>query len=496
VVDLADEGDKPEPKNQLINIENVLDISCKRDGECLYVIFKVGDVILAYDDYSIRKFENKEGNIGDLIVEFVHGMGYCPARMFWSEFLKSDNVINHKAPLTNVLSELDWLLVHKIFKKYMDIANSWPILVTYRSGDNFEDFKREENKGRSEAGQKTKGNKLIGPGSQITVPVPMEGQPDLMTNPLAWITPDIESLQFHVTEDERLTDCIYHTSVGIDGEQSNNQAKNEKQVLASFENQSTILSRIANNFEKIQSFADKVIIFLRYGEDVTVSVDYGSRFFLKTAGDLTEEKESVKGDEIITDAINAEMIETKFRNDSGGKIRAQVINDLDPLPGKTIDEVVKIKEAGIIDDKVFKLKTFLIPFVRRFEVEQLPIAQFFMGQDYEARIRDIKKQFDKYASEISLTVQSPISTATATNVSSLGVDDVQKTALNGAQVTALIELIANVGAGVVSKDTAKGIVVNAFPTFSEEEVNQIVDNVILKKNPVKVETGKIGVINK
>lgn len=398
VVDLADEGEKPEPKNQLINISNVLDISCKRNGECLYVIFKVGDVILAYDDYSIRKFENKEGNIGSLIVEFVHGMDYCPARMFWSEFLKSDNVINHKAPLTNVLSELDWLLVHKVFKKYMDIANSWPILVTYRSGDNFEDFKREENKGRSEAGQKPKGNKLIGPGSQITVPVPMEGQPDLMTNPLAWIAPPVETLQFHVTEDERLTDYIYHTSVGIDGEQSNDQAKNEKQVLASFENQSTILRRIATNFEKIQSFAEKVIIFLRYGEDVTVSIDYGSKFFLKTAEDLTNEKESVKGDEIITDAINNEMIETKFRNDSGGKIRAKVLNDLDPLPGKEIEEAIKIKNEGGIDDKSFKIKANFMRFVRRFEREQLPIDQFMKG-DYNERVKLINQQFEKYASE-------------------------------------------------------------------------------------------------
>ena len=401
VVDLPEfqEGDKPEPRNQLINIASVIDISCKKSGDCLYVIFTVGDKILVYDDHSIRKFENKEGNIGALISEFVHGMDYCPARMFWSEFLKSDNVINHKAPLTNVLSELDWLLVHKVFKKWMDIANSFPILATYRSGDNFEDLRREENKGRAEGKQKTKGDKLIGPGSVITVPVPMEGQPDLMTNPLAWIAPPVETLQFHVTEDERLTDYIYRTSVGIDGEQKNDQAKNEKQVLASFENQSTIRRRIATNFEKIQSFAEKVIIFLRYGEDVTVSIDYGSKFFLKTAEDLTEERESVRGDEIITDAINTEMIETKFRNDSGGKIRAQVLNDLDPLPGKDIEEIIKIKNAGGIDDKTFKIKANFMNFVRRFEREQLPIDQFMRSGEYNERVKLINQEFEKYAGE-------------------------------------------------------------------------------------------------
>lgn len=401
VVDLPEvqEGDKPEPRNHLIDISNVIDISCKRNGDCLYVIFKVADKILVYDDHSIRKYENLEGNIGTLISEFVHGMDYCPARMLWSQFLKSDNAINHKAPLTNVLSELDWLLVHKVFKKWMDIANSWPILVTYRSGDNFEDLRREENKGRGEGKQKTKGNKLIGPGSQITVPVPMEGQPDLMTNPLAWISPPVETLEFHVKEDERLTDYIYRTSVGIDGEQNNDQAKNEKQVLASFENQSTILRRLANNFEKIQSFAEKVIIFLRYGEYVTVSIDYGSKFFLKTAEDLMGERESVKGDEIITDAINTEMIETKFRNDSGGKIRAQVLNDLDPLPGREIEEVVKIKDSGGIDDKTFKIKVNFMNFVRRFEREQLPIDQFMKSGEYNERVKLINQEFKKYASE-------------------------------------------------------------------------------------------------
>jgi hypothetical protein len=281
----------------------------------------------------------------------------------------------------------------------MDIANSFPILATYRSGDNFEDLRREENKGRAEGKQKTKGDKLIGPGSVITVPVPMEGQPDLMTNPLAWIAPPVETLQFHVTEDERLTDYIYRTSVGIDGEQKNDQAKNEKQVLASFENQSTIRRRIATNFEKIQSFAEKVIIFLRYGEDVTVSIDYGSKFFLKTAEDLTEERESVRGDEIITDAINTEMIETKFRNDSGGKIRAQVLNDLDPLPGKDIEEIIKIKNAGGIDDKTFKIKANFMNFVRRFEREQLPIDQFMRSGEYNERVKLINQEFEKYAGE-------------------------------------------------------------------------------------------------
>lgn len=415
VVDLPEEqeGEKPEPKNMFIDISNVIDLSCKRNGECQYVIFTIGDKLYVYDDESICKFEYKEGKIGDLLSEFFHELDYCPARMFWSELLKKGNSINRKAPLTNVLAELDWLLVHKTFKKWMDIANSYPILVSYQFEGGIDDFTKEDDKGRVEGQKKTLGGKFAGPGSIIQIPIPMEGQPDLMSNPVAWVTPPVNSLEFHVTEDERLTDYIFKTTVGVEGEQSNDQAKNEKQVLASFENQSIILRRLAKNFEKIQTFAEKTMIALRYGEEIKVSIDYGSKFFLKTAEDLMTEKESMAGDDIMTDAVSSELIETKFRNDSGGKIRANVINDLDPLPGKSIEECIQIKDAGGIDELAFKIKCNLMPFTRRFEREQLPIAQFMKEGEYRERVELILEEFKKYAGEFEekeLEIVNPIAT--------------------------------------------------------------------------------------
>jgi hypothetical protein len=480
VVDLPEKqvGEYPEPKNMLIDITSVIDLSVKRNGECNYVIFSIGEKLFVYDEEAITSYKYIDREVGSLINEFKHDLGFCPARMFWSDLLNKKNYINHKAPLTNVLYELDWSLVHKTFKKYMDIANSFPILVTYKLDDNSENLTREDNRGRSEGQQKTKGGTFIGPGSILQVPIPQEGQPNMMDNPAKWIGPDTEALTFHVSEDVRLTDYIYNKCVGIDGEQSNDQAKNEKQVSASFENQSIILQRIAGNFEKVQAFADKVLIAIRYREELEPSIDYGSKFFLKTAEDLTVERDGVEGDDIMIDSLSKDIIEVRFRNDSGGKLRAKVISDLDPLPGRTIDEVIKIKGEGGIDDRDFIIKMKLIPFIRRFENEQIPVAQFVAGGKYPERLKKIKEEFYKYIAE---SEEKEVVTAPDGTV----VDDVQKTALNGAQVTALIELIANIGAGVVSKETAKGIIVNAFPTFTEEEVNQIINNVTLKK------TGKV-----
>jgi len=400
VVDLpADQkGDKPEPKNMLIDISQVIDLSVKRNGECNYVIFSINEKLFVYDDELIQVYQYKDKIVSSLISEFKHELGYCPARMFWSELLNKKNYINHKSPLTNVLAELDWRLVHSVFKKEMDMGNSYPITISYKFGDNSTDFTREQNKGRTEETQKTLGGALMGPGTFWKVPIPQEGQPDLMSNPIKLITPDIDTLEFHVKEEERLSDYIFKTAVGVDGEQSNDQAKNEKQVLASFESQSIILQRIATNFEKIQAFADKVLIAIRYDEDLEPSIDYGSKFFLKTAEDLSIERESLKGDDIMFDSLSQDIIETRFRNDSGGKLRAKVIGDLDPLPGRTIEETIQIKNAGGIDDKGFMIKVNLMPFVRRFESEQIPLAQFVQGKYWE-RIKKIREEFEKYIKE-------------------------------------------------------------------------------------------------
>ena len=399
VVDFGDEDDKPAPQNLLIDIGDVIDIRSDSKGVCYHVIFTVGDKLYVYDEDMIQVFEYEKEEIGQLVSEFAHGLGYCPARMFWSEYLESKNWINHKAPLTNVLGELDWMLTHAVFKKYMDIANSFPILVTYQQDGGIEDSTREENKGRHPLDNETRGGSYVAPGTILEVPIPMEGQPDLMANAVKWIAPDIATLEFHVGETVRLKTDIYSSVVGVEGEPNNDMAKNEKQVMSAFESQSNILRRIAKNLRLIMEFADKTIIALRYGVEIEPSIDFGSKFFLKTIGDISEEMEESKSSEIVFDALHEELIDNKFRNDPAGKTRAGVIADLDPLPGRTIKEAEELYKAGGISEEEFKLKGRLMAFVRRFEREQLPMDKFVANGDYNAKINLIKKTFKGYESE-------------------------------------------------------------------------------------------------
>lgn len=399
VVSFGEEDERPAPENLLINIADVVDISIDKGGNCNHVIFSAGDVLFVYDDEYINGYAYNGAEVGELVSEYKHDLGYCPARPFWSDLIKKTNKINHKAPLTNVLGELDWLLTHLTFKKYMDIANSFPILVSYAIGGGSDDFRMEDNQGRTPSEERTMSDGFVGPGTAVQMPVPMEGQPDLMSNPVKWIAPEVETLRFHVEESQRIWDRIYASVVGIDGEQSNDKAKNEKQVMASFESQSNILRRIARNFEIIRAFADKTIIKLRYDEDVGPSIDYGSKFFLKTTSDLVQDMEDLKSSDIVYDALHTELVDIKFRNDTAGRTRAEVISDLDPLPGRTIEEAETILKAGGITKDEYIQKCKLMANVRRFEREQIRLDKFVASGDYNKKIELIKKEFKSYEGE-------------------------------------------------------------------------------------------------
>lgn len=51
--------------------------------------------------------------------------------------------------------------------------------------------------------------------------------------------------------------------------------------------------------------------------------------------------------------------------------------------------------------------------------------------------------------------------------------DVQATALNGAQVTSMVDVITKVAAGEISRESAKAIMLTAFPTVDEERAEQL-----------------------
>jgi len=405
VVDLpsVQMSEYPEPVNKLIDINDVLAIQNDEYNNCIYVIFQLGDFIYVYDDSSFRVYSNDRGISASPIEEIPHDLGYTPARMFWSEKLTSTNLINKESPITKELTDLDWLLFHMTSKRYMDIANAYPILARYSADDDYRDDDTTENEQRTD-GKRPMGNDLMGAGSIQEVDPPREGEADLMQHgPAKLIIPDVDSLDWHVKEEIRLIDKIYKAVVGTDNELKNDAAKNEKQVDSAFESQKSVLFRVKKSFEIIHKFADKTICQLRYGERfIGCEIDYGTQFFLKDVDDLQEElitaKESGASDAIL-ETISNNILHTKYRDDDKSITRANIITDLDPLPNRTLVEATDLFKNGAINKINFIIKSNLISFVRRFERENINIVDFGSKIDYAKKIEQINESLKLYADE-------------------------------------------------------------------------------------------------
>jgi len=405
------EGDLPMPKDRLIDVSMIIDMDVDRNNVCHYLIFATDDTLYVYDEEFIRTFEYKDKKVGVLTYGFAHELGYCPARMFWSDALQPRNYINKKAPLTHVLSDLDWLLVLKVFKRYMDMANAYPITAAYETTEDYQDTSPSDKDGRTKEEQPAK-KSFIGPGTLWTVRPPIQGEPDAMSNPVRLISPDVTTLEYHAESIGDLAVEIFRKVTGYGGEPENNQAKNEKQIMSGYESQMIVLRRIASNFEKIQSFADATKIRLRYGvkELDDIAIDYGSRFFLISTEELVENvKKGKEGgmDEGMIEAMTDELLETKYRNDKASLMRSKILRDLDPLPDKGIEEAIEILRAGGIDKINFVIKANKINFAKRFDREQMPLQFFGEKLSYDLKIKAIKVEFVKYANEIDFSEQRP-----------------------------------------------------------------------------------------
>ncbi|GAH44492.1 unnamed protein product, partial [marine sediment metagenome] len=236
----------------------------------------------------------------------------------------------------------------------------------------------------------------------IRNPIPRDrDEADLNKDSVKLISPDVDTLKWHVTEEERLSNKIYRSVVGVDQNVLNDAAKNEKQIDSTFESQLSVLFRVKRNFEIINKFADSTIARLRYGDSfVGCQIDYGTRFFLKDVNELHEDFAAAKdagASETILSQIQDNILDTKYKEDYHSRERAEIIRDLDPMPEKTTTETIEIFDKGGTDQINFIIKSNLSKFVRKFERENISLVEFAADMNYASKINIILNQFRSYA---------------------------------------------------------------------------------------------------
>lgn len=386
-------SDLPDANYFFVNIDNVNDASVNDDNSCNYISFKTERGTAFYCDEYLRLFDDKD----NLITEVLHELGECPARNFWTDTINAKSNINKKAAISGTLSEFNWLLFHRVNKKYLDLGNSYPIIYEYEPDEDDSEVDADDKATAHKGDTKNSGSELAGAGSHKTIAAPIDkDEPDLMNKPIHTEKVDVGALEYNTSELTRLKGDIFSSAVGFGGEAANDSAKNEKQIQSGFESREATLTNIALNFAAVISWANGMVCKIRYGDNYTSNFVYGgSKFFLQSETDINEQLNETKSD-TVKESLNEQLIDIRFKKDEASKLRAKMLIDLDPFAYRDIDELTILAEKGLINLESFNIKQKLFTFVKRFERENAPLTEFEPTKPYNDRIELILTKFKDY----------------------------------------------------------------------------------------------------
>lgn len=428
IVDLPAEQEEelPEPYFYWLDIDKVIDYELDSDGSRLkWIVFKQDDSKLAvFDEVSNRVFQCDDSytELQSQLIDSPHNLGYCPARFFWTDTVSKKEQDLRKNPITKELSNLDWLLFFSISKRHLDLYAPYPIYSAYETSCDFKNavgdycdhgYMRlntgEYNilrDGSVEECPICKNKHLTGPGTLLEVPIPDKETGD-MRNPVQITTIDESSLKYNTKETERLELLIKSRIIGQQQDQaSNREAVNELQVRAHFESKTSVLNKLKINFEMAQTFVEETICRLRYGESfIELSISYGSEFYVYTIQELYTKYAEAKKAGVMNaelDLLQDQILEMEHKNNSLTLQRILILKQVEPLRHYTLDEVLRLKESGLVSGLDVLVKVNFDSLIDRFERENINVIDFGKNSEkitIDDKINKIKTKIYEYAEE-------------------------------------------------------------------------------------------------
>jgi len=440
VVDLPEQqnGEQPEPYFYYLPVGSVIDFNVVDHVQFDWIIFRQGmNRIAVFDDGFYRVFNIKEGSYLEVdatpAIENEHGLGYCPARFFWTTPLSYKQPQIKRSPLSTVLSKLDMLLFFIVSNEHLNLYGRYPIYSAFATDCDYQHDETGEwcdngflktrdgyhllQSGSPKPCPVCQKRRLDGAGSFIEIdpPSPANEGADLR-NPVQITKIDRDSLDYNNEDIDRREAEVYTAVTGYQGMSINDKAVNEKQVVAIFESLEAALKTPQQNFEAVMAWTDETICRLRYGTEsfVSASISLGTEHYIMTPTQLlTMYQEAKKAAFSVStlDMLEDRYYETEFRNNPEQLQRQRILNNLDPFRHKSDDEVSKMYGAGRIEYHDYMVKLNFSSFIMRFEREVMPITEYGLNSTFEQRIKSIKEQLIEYAKEMkpdSSTIIEPI----------------------------------------------------------------------------------------
>lgn len=430
-------SERPEPYFYFLPTTKIHNVKNNERGECEWVSFyesplltnqqiqeqtgdeedKTGVIFVIIDDQSYRRFMITEDDEVVQISQNDHNLGYCPARSFWSQPLGTSR-IQRQNQTTNNLGALDWMLYSKIVKRHLDLYAGFPIIsmfeqkCTYRENGWFcesgqlhaEDPDKDVMIHNRKACPKcNSGRSLVGPGSIIEAPgAASSDAPDKQMPMVVMTQGDVDSLEAMQEEVERQEENFMVNMLGFGGDPKNDQAKNQKQVMGSFESRTVVLNKLARNFERIQKFTLDTLGDLRYGDAYLGSVVYwGTVFFLQSLENMLEAYEVAKNNGMPNFDLNErrrDIWRKQYNENPERSLRMRMLSDLEPYEDFTQENILNYK--AFMDVRLMTLKINFNDLIQRFEIQNGPIQNYLPDLDYDLRIIQIKNQLMEWVDEI------------------------------------------------------------------------------------------------
>ncbi|NML67613.1 hypothetical protein HHL22_20625 [Hymenobacter sp. RP-2-7] len=449
VVDMATEQTTPRPEPYVfaLDIASVVDVDIKADASCEYLAFWLPSRrtdtdeevqrVAVYDDGYYRIFEKLSKDSEwplEPVLENAHVLGYCPARMLWSDALGPATGLLRFGPLTNELGDLDryvyWYASIEYFKTYGMFPPLWSVeeecayegpggekchggFIQVITGYDFPNGADAPGvaRYREKPCPTCQANKYLGPGTHLKVPAPTKDTGDTR-NPLAFVKVDIEALKdarlsLKEERQEIITSCL-----GSGGEPTTDQPRNEQDVRAGFENQQDVLLGLKRNFDKARTWTLTTQGKLRYGPLFRRAVvNSGEQFYLKTPTQLSQEEVEARkaGRPVFELSQYREMrYFTLYRNNPPLLDRMRILSDLEPYPEYSIEQITTMIAASlnqggsyllnIYAPEKLALKADFARYITRFESEQTDVRTFAALQPYYLKLQLITTILLSYVS--------------------------------------------------------------------------------------------------
>lgn len=430
---------RPEPYLFLLDISAVLDVALRADGQCEYLIYRLPQVerngrsyeqAACYDDAAYVVLEKAMSDTyWTEILRVPHILGYCPARMLWSDPLHASTGLLRNAVLSGQLAQLDKFILWDASVEYYKMYATWPIFWSFEEQCGYAGPNQEPCvggivhylTGRSDSGQDAYSSgpcpvcarkSPMGPGSMLTVPAPNKDVPDTR-NPVGMVSVDVPALQNATQELERRGQRILVATLGGISDSANAVAKNATQVRGQFETRADALRAFAGNIEVARQWGLETRGRLRYGAAWrSAAVSLGQEWFLKTPDDLASEGVKLKeaGRPMFELALNRQLYyDTKYRRNPTLLRRVRVLSDLEPFVDTTPDElekIVRFSPSSLIPAEM-RLKFDFPRYIARFEAEQMDVTEFASLQPYGTKLRLIRQKLFDYVAE-DLAASGPL----------------------------------------------------------------------------------------